>query len=214
MKNVFFSLLAVIIFAGTANAAVLTFDEFSGVSTINLIEQIPNYGGYTWGGDWELTSNSYYRTKYANSFNFPSNDKAIYNGYDFDGGTSGGGFDVPLTISSDTAFTLESAYFAAWTSYNTNAYWAATSLTINAYSDDSLVNSKIIDLLAGQLQLYTIGLTGDKFEFVQTAGANPGQDQWWLMDNLTTSATPIPGAVWLLGTGIVGLFGLRKKFQS
>ncbi len=27
-------------------------------------------------------------------------------------------------------------------------------------------------------------------------------------------ATPIPGAVWLLGTGVLGLFGLRKKFQG
>ena len=27
-------------------------------------------------------------------------------------------------------------------------------------------------------------------------------------------ATPIPGAIWLLGSGLVGLAGLRKRFQS
>ncbi|BDQ35479.1 hypothetical protein [Pseudodesulfovibrio portus] len=32
------------------------------------------------------------------------------------------------------------------------------------------------------------------------------------MDNLTFSPTPIPGAIWLLGSGLVGLVGLRRKF--
>ena len=26
------------------------------------------------------------------------------------------------------------------------------------------------------------------------------------------TATPVPGAIWLLGSGFVGLIGLRKKF--
>lgn len=28
------------------------------------------------------------------------------------------------------------------------------------------------------------------------------------------ATTPIPGAIWLLGTGVAGLFGLRKKFKA
>ncbi len=32
--------------------------------------------------------------------------------------------------------------------------------------------------------------------------------------NVSPNPTPIPGAAWLLGTGVLGLFGLRKKFQS
>jgi hypothetical protein len=31
---------------------------------------------------------------------------------------------------------------------------------------------------------------------------------------LETTPTPIPGAVWLLGSGLVGLVGLRRKFRS
>ena len=32
------------------------------------------------------------------------------------------------------------------------------------------------------------------------------------LDNLTYAPTPIPGAIWLLGSGLVGLVGLRRKF--
>ncbi len=33
-------------------------------------------------------------------------------------------------------------------------------------------------------------------------------------DLLAASPTPIPGAIWLLGTGVLGLFGLRKKIAG
>lgn len=32
------------------------------------------------------------------------------------------------------------------------------------------------------------------------------------VESVEVSATPIPGAVWLLGSGLVGLVGLRRKF--
>jgi hypothetical protein len=35
---------------------------------------------------------------------------------------------------------------------------------------------------------------------------------WTYSASETSAPTPIPGAVWLLGTGIMGLFGLRRKF--
>jgi hypothetical protein len=33
------------------------------------------------------------------------------------------------------------------------------------------------------------------------------------LDNVSMVPTPIPGAAWLLGTGLVGLVGLKRRFQ-
>lgn len=35
-----------------------------------------------------------------------------------------------------------------------------------------------------------------------------------ILDNVSVSATPIPGAVWLLGSGIVGLIGVRRRMKA
>ena len=34
---------------------------------------------------------------------------------------------------------------------------------------------------------------------------------YFAMDNLTTSPVPVPAAVWLLGSGLIGLIGVRRK---
>jgi len=34
----------------------------------------------------------------------------------------------------------------------------------------------------------------------------------FVIDNISMKAVPIPGAVWLLGSGLVGLLGLRRKY--
>ena len=38
--------------------------------------------------------------------------------------------------------------------------------------------------------------------------------EWIYLDDISVNQVPIPGAVWLLGSGLVGLAGLRRKFKS
>ena len=44
----------------------------------------------------------------------------------------------------------------------------------------------------------------------------PSGGDGWALDyaELTINPVPIPGAVWLLGSGLVGLAGLRRRFMS
>jgi hypothetical protein len=35
-----------------------------------------------------------------------------------------------------------------------------------------------------------------------------------IIDHMCVSSVPIPGAVWLLGSGLIGLIGARKKFRK
>ncbi|OPX81634.1 MAG: hypothetical protein A4E43_00627 [Methanosaeta sp. PtaB.Bin005] len=52
----------------------------------------------------------------------------------------------------------------------------------------------------------------DRLEFSSAPlGVNPW-DYHFAMDNFTYEAVPIPSAVWLLGSGLLGLLGLKRKF--
>ncbi len=52
-----------------------------------------------------------------------------------------------------------------------------------------------------------------KHDLHATLAWDPGAHPWYGA-MVTKTPTPIPGAVWLLGTGLLGLVGLRKKFKG
>lgn len=59
------------------------------------------------------------------------------------------------------------------------------------------------------------GYTGTTSTVWIYGSVQPGSDylpMYGISSQLTVSPVPIPGAVWLLGSGIVGLVGLRKKY--
>jgi hypothetical protein len=58
----------------------------------------------------------------------------------------------------------------------------------------------------------------DGFLFVASGPASPflafGSDGTVLLDSGETTLVPIPGAIWLLGSGIFGIVGIRRKFKK
>ena len=44
---------------------------------------------------------------------------------------------------------------------------------------------------------------------------NPAYEAWYgFTVGANVNPVPIPGAVWLLGSGLIGLIGLRRKFRK
>jgi hypothetical protein len=184
--------------------------DFDDLSVPSIDYDLPSlYQGLTWDGDWELTNNTAYRSRYRNSFDFPSNPNAAYN--DYNDMTD---YSSYLSVSSGSAIKLTSGSFAGWTRRDSHAHWSADSLTINAYQNGLLVDSVSFDLDPGQLVRQSIDLTGDKFEFVQHGH---GINQWWLVDNLewdsggNASPVPVPSTMILFASGIICFIGLRAK---
>jgi len=180
-------------FVVPAGATLITFDDLTGVPL--------NYSGFTWYnfgyyyGAAAPTGSGYYN-------GMVSSPIVVYNGNGYD-----------AYISDDTTFTFNSAYFSA-------AWNTGLNIDIAGLLNDELVYFQTIVVNPTGATLFTFNWTGiDELYFQSYGGTDTvegGFGTHFVMDNLTvnesTSTVPLPGAVWLLGSGLLGLAGFRKKF--
>ena len=187
-------LLMGLLVAANVNATVLTFDDIDTTSSYTPLSSLgeSNYGGFTWDSDWALgtTDNSSYETGAYSGTQFLSNK----------GGESG------LTISSDTLFDFDGAWFATPTHSN-----AASWVAITAYDEyDSLIGTTSEVSISTTLTWISALFEDVSYLVIST------DDKWYTMDDFTynsasTTSVPAPASFAFLTLGLAGLAFAKKK---
>lgn len=178
-----------------ADMTVIDFDDIA-TGSAGWAQLPAGYMGFTWGGDWEVISQSLYNSYPGTQDSFPSSPNAAYNGYD-------GGANL-LTTSSGLPFTLNSVAASRFV----GAAPQSSTLTVTGYLGASLVGSDTLTL-SNTFVTWAPSLGGlvDSVEFTADSAAN----YVYLVDDITVTPVPVPGAVLLgmFGLGVAG-WKLRK----
>ena len=148
--------------------------------------QIDSVGAWGTGFDGADTVSSYAILAFRNydSSNSVAIDAGFY-GYDY---INGGWFEVFVPDTFD---------FDQW--YDLRMIFTATGL-------EFYVNGNLEGFFADDYEQAYLGNI-----ILNSKNLGESYDVYW--DNVGTQAIPVPAAVWLLGSGIVGVLGLRRKLS-
>jgi hypothetical protein len=188
----------------TGASATMSTLYFDGISTSTYTSIPTSFGGFTWGLNGYVVNQDYYNSTYGNTVVFPSPENAAFGGF---GGVNS------VTISSANPFDFISMQFATWAENNAFASFSSASVTVTGYNGATLVGSTTLDLGVGFNTLLSAYWNKPVTELVIS---NDGTDgHWWLGDNFTFNASPVPEAsTWaMMGVGFAGLafVGYRSR---
>jgi len=115
-------------------------------------------------------------------------------------------------ISSGSDFLLEGYFF--WE--GSNGSFGRENFTGTLFADNTL------ELSGFELVAPTSGIiTGNYFAILNTDGTSFLNGSWDGLSGIpsddwsaTVSAVPIPGAIWLFGSGLTGLIGMTRKYKK
>jgi len=131
-------------------------------------------------------------------------DAWSYFWFKVDGGTSGGSITINAHYSMDISLAADPSTFAyAYADVQMGGdIWPET----GDYNWDEVVFLE--HALAGSGS-FSDDIEGD-LSVVMNFSPGVSGEFWWEVESYTT-AVPIPGAVWLLGSGLITLIGLRRR---
>ena len=121
-----------------------------------------------------------------------------------------------LNLVKGTTYTLSFDYLYR---PDANKYEDSASMTVSFGSLANPFKTVVANTIANDWATYTSTFlyTGDTGQVtLALAGGGKSDSYGALVDNVSVTpknATPIPGAVWLLGSGLLGLVGLRRKLS-
>ena len=130
------------------------------------------------------------------------------------GGTLHASGGVTVSFLSQFNVALGSVTFAHDTSGSVPSDWFFIDETINNFSGSMLEFAQLVGLDDSS------GISILSLEFFTSASTSPygdaSSDSTVYFDNvsISTSAIPIPAAVWLFGSGLIGLIGVARRKKS
>jgi hypothetical protein len=173
--------------AVVSNATILNFDDLSGWGTVPV-----NYGGLTWNDSWwSFTSEPPYYPAYS--------DPRVVTSFDNMNGISWTGLNY---VDFPTASIFNGAYFSGWNTIGYDLYYHGSKVASTPDVDNTHVSTFIASNYSGLVDRVFIR----------------GSQSYFAMDNFTfnenSSQVPEPTTMLLLGLGLMGVAGVRRKFKK
>ncbi len=188
--------------SNAAQANVLTFDDVA-TDPGSTWEAIPNgYGGLNWSNFWVLA---------------PQLDLSLDPSLGWQNGLVSGDFlaynqaGAVAEVSSGSVFDFDGAYFNA-------SYRDGLQVTATGWKNGAQLYQTSIEVDTNAAQYFAFNFSGiDSLRFESSGGIAP--DVWdgtqFNIDNFSfkPAPVPVPAAVWLFGSGIIGLAGAARRRQ-